>query len=212
MWGGFGAGTEISKIASGSALSGGVKPGGAAGGTQVAGGGLADDARSFWSYGPLVIFAGGIVISILVKTLALPMGGAATEALYSMLRSQALQPGEGGVGEQGGGAGEGRGGVGEQRGGAGNHTSSRGTHSEKVEVRVDASPARRSTASSEGEGSVGRIPSQGSGGSGRRWPCTLDLLPESAPPSRLSGKSQSGSEGGGGGDTDRSGTVTEQRL
>ena len=199
MWGGFGAGTEISKIASGSALSGGVKPGGAAGGAQVAGGGLADDARSFWSYGPLVIFAGGIVISILVKSLALPMGGAATEALYSLLRSQALQPGEGGVEEQ--------------RGGAGNHASSRRTHSEKVEVRVDASPARRSTASSEGEGFVGRITSEGSGGSGRRWPCTLDLLPESAPPSRLSGTaSPRGAEGARGGDTDRSGTVTEQRV
>lgn len=202
MWGGFGAGTEISKIAGGahgSALSGGVKPGGAAGGAQVAGGGLEEDARSFWSYGPLVIFAGGIVISILVKSLALPVGGAATEALYSLLRSQALQPGEGGVREGRGGA----------------EKSSRGAYPEQVEVRVDDSPARGSSHGSSGGEGAGRRASGGSGGSGNRWPCKLDLLPESAPPSRLSGKSSGkssprGEEGGG--DTDRSGGATEQRA
>lgn len=72
MWGGLGSGSMMQNhvgSSHGSVLSDGVAAGGAAGGAAkdapqkgsalLVAARAADDARAFWSYGPLVIFAGG---------------------------------------------------------------------------------------------------------------------------------------------------------
>jgi hypothetical protein len=208
MWGGLGSGSMMQNhvgSSHGSVLSDGVAAGGAAGGAAkdapqkgsalLVAARAADDARAFWSYGPLVIFAGGVTISILVKFLALPLGGACTEGLYSLLRAQALQS-EGDYCEGVAIAHDG----GEDRGEIGN-----------VEVQVEGMKGGSSRCSESDRHRRGPEKSGSSDVSGKRWPCTLDLLPETAAPLARAERSLASKSPEAGGDTERSEDATEPK-